>query len=113
MPSEDEYRYCARLGMTQSETAGHLGVSRAAVTKAKQRLSLTFAKRRTAPAFWPETVRREGYGLNYGFDDFEVGDCVRATGPAAQIAWQANRRLAPKRFVSANINGIGYIARAA
>jgi predicted DNA-binding protein (UPF0251 family) len=39
-PTPDEYRFCTRLGMTQAECAAHLGISRAAVTKAKARLGL-------------------------------------------------------------------------
>jgi Homeodomain-like domain len=44
MTARDAYTRCARAGMTIAETARELGVSRAAVTKARARYELTFAK---------------------------------------------------------------------
>jgi hypothetical protein len=113
MPTDAEYVYCARLGMSQAEAADHLGVSRAAVTKAKTRLGLTFAKRRRMPDFWPETTERGRYWTPYPLADFEVGDCVRTTSNPAAVAYKANITLAPMRFVSRTVDGVGYVARAA
>ena len=110
--SDDEYRFTARLGMSQSEAADYLGVSRAAVTKAKQRLGLVFAKKRRMPDFWPETMERDR--TCYLFKLFWIGDCIRVTAESpAKVAWEANLRCAPMRFTSRVIDGVGYVARAA
>ena len=113
MPSDDEYRFTARMGMSQAEAAESLGVSRAAVTKAKARLNLSFAKKRRMPDFWPETVDRGRYWTPYRLEDFDVGDSMRTTSRRAAVAWKANVQLAPMRFVSRTVDGAGYIARAA
>jgi DNA-binding XRE family transcriptional regulator len=49
MSRDAEYRQCASLGMTQAQTADAMSVSRPAVCKAAQRLSLSFAKGKGGP----------------------------------------------------------------
>lgn len=109
MPTPDDYRYCIRLGMTQAECARHLGISRAAVTKAKQRLFLQFGNgmalsqgRQWAMEFY-----------RYRLDRLDVDDWCEVDGRPGKIAWLANARLAPKRFCSVTRNGLQIVQRAA
>ena len=96
MPTEAEYRYCTRLGMTQAECAQHLGISRAAVSKAKRRLGLVFG---------------DGMGLSQGrqwemeffrypWEKMEVGDWCEVPCHAHVYAYKANKANPGRRFIS-------------
>ena len=82
MPTREEYQFCARLGMTQAETARHLRVSAAAVCKAKVRYNLTFGEIGITRAMGE---RLEMKYNRYPWDDMEVGDWVETTSCAAII----------------------------
>lgn len=109
MPMPDEYRYCARLGMTQAECARHLGVSRAAVSKARERLGLTFG---TGMAL-SQGKQWEMKWFRYPLDRMDVNDWCEVEGHPGKIAWLANARLAPKVFRSVTRNGFRIVRRAA
>jgi hypothetical protein len=102
MPSETEYRYCARLGMSQVECAAHLG-------KAKQRLDLIFG---------------DGMGLSQGrqwdmeffrypWGKMEIGDWVDVPSHPAVVAYRANQRNPQRRFVSITADHRCIVKRAA
>ena len=109
MPSPDEYRYCTRLGMTQSECAAHLGISRAAVTKAKNRLGLEFGSGMALSQGrqWEMTFFR------YPLDQMGVNDWCEVNGSPWPIANRANVRLFPKRFRTVTRDGMNIVQRAA
>ena len=108
--TRDEFQYCARLGMTQAECARHLGISQAAVTKAKRRFGLTFS-RLGAFQHYGKEIEMEYY--RYPWERFEVGDWIRTSQYAGFIAWSANQRHAPKRFTSITRDGDAFVVRAA
>jgi hypothetical protein len=110
MPTRDEYQFCARLGMTQAETARHLSVSKAAVSKATARHNLTFGQigiTRAMGERWEMKYNR------YPWDDMAVGDYVETTSCAALHAFRASKRYAPKRFTSITRGHASIVARAA
>ena len=111
MPTDSEYAYCARLGMAQAECAAHLGVSRAAVTKAKSRLGLTFGSGMalTQGKQWEMEFYR------YPWEKMEVGDWCEAGGifPVTASVGRANVRLFPKRFRTVTRDGRNLVQRAA
>ncbi len=100
MPSEDEYRYCARTGMTQAECARHLGISRVSVLKAKRRLGLVFGPGMNAA----RGKQWEMVFYRYPWEDMAVGDWVEAPAAGKEsakvIASRAGRRHYPKQFRS-------------
>lgn len=109
MPTPNEYHFCARLGMTQAECAAHLGVSRAAVTKAKARLGLTFGNG------YALTQGRE-WGMQffrYPLDRMDVNDWCEVNGSPWPIAARANITLFPKVFRTVTRNGLNIVQRAA
>ena len=109
MPSEALYRYCARMGMTAAECARHLGISAAAVSKAKVRLNLTFGEgmalsqgRQWEMAFY-----------RYPWSEMAVGDWVEVPSYPAVVAYRANLKHAPRRFVSVTMTHSYAVKRAA
>ncbi len=108
MPTHDEYRYCIRLGMTQAECARHLGVSRAAVTKAKRKLCLQFGNGMALS----QGKQWEMEFYRYPLDRLEVLDWCEVDGSPGKIAWLANARLAPKLFRSVTRHGLQIVQRA-
>lgn len=97
MPTPDEYRYCARLGMTQAECARHLGVSPAAVQKAKAKWGLIFGM---AWQFTPEGKEMQMVYFRYPWPDFSVGDWIRVKGAACVVANRANKKSPGKHFAT-------------
>ena len=119
MPSPDEYRYCTRLGMTQSECAAHLGISRAAVTKAKVRLGLEFGSgmalsqgKQWGLEMYAHPWERQAY-VRYPLDRMDVNDWCEVNGSPWPIANRANVRLFPKRFRTVTRDGLNIVQRAA
>ena len=109
MPTPDEYRYCARLGMTQAECAAHLGVSRAAVTKAKGKHNLTFGDGMALS----QGRQWEMQCFAYPLDLMDVNDWCEVNGNPWPVAHRANVRLFPKRFRTVTRNGLNIVQRAA
>ena len=109
MPTPDQYRYCTRLGMTQAECAAHLGVSPAAVSKAKARLQLEFG---TGMAFSQGKQWEMRYN-RYPFAEMEIGDWTETYGYACSIAQSANASHAPKVFKSITRGGLNRVMRSA
>lgn len=110
MPTEDEYRYCSRIGMNQAECARHLGISQAAVTKAKRRLDLTFSRLGAFQSYGQE--RHQGLWC-YPWDEFAIGDWTRTNAGANVLAFRASKAHAPKRFASVMRGGQSFIRRVA
>ena len=108
MPSEALYRYCARMGMTAAECARHLGISAAAVSKAKARLNLTFGE---GMALSQGRQWQMEY-FRYPFDQMAVGDWVEVPSYPAVVAYRANQRNPSRRFVSVTLER-GYAVRRA
>jgi hypothetical protein len=108
MPRDDEYRYCARLGMSQSECAAHLCVSRAAVTKAKRRLGLTFGEGMALS----QGRQWEMEHYRYPWRKMAVGDWVEVPSYPAVVAYRANQRNPSRRFVAVTMEH-GYAVRRA
>lgn len=113
MPTPEEYRYCTRLGMTQSECAEHLGVSRAAVTKAKQRLGLEFGDGMALSQGREWQERGDTAQSFYPWAEMAVGDWLEPDGYAGTVAFRASKRLAPKVFCSITSKGRNIVRRAA
>lgn len=109
MPSEAEYRYTTRLGMTASEAARHLGVSRAAVTKAKARLGLVFGNGMALS----QGKQWEMEFFRYPLDRMAVNDWCEVDGSPWPIANRANVRLFPRRFRTVTRDGKNIVMRAA
>jgi hypothetical protein len=109
MPSKDDYAYCARLGMTQVECATHLGVSRAAVTKAKRKHRLTFGNGMALS----QGKQWEMEFYRYPWEKLELGDWCEVNGSASMTANRANVRLFPKRFRTVTRGGLNIVMRAA
>jgi hypothetical protein len=109
MPSSDEYRYCIRLGMTQAECARHLGVSRAAVSKAARKMFLQFGNGMALS----QGKQWEMIHYRYPLDQMDVLDWCEVDGSPGKIACLASARLAPKRFRSVTRNGLQIVQRAA
>jgi hypothetical protein len=110
MPTRDEYEFCARLGMTQAETARHLHVSGAAVSKAATRHGLTFGNIGITRAMGERLEMRYN---RYPWDEMAVGDWVETTSCAAIHAFRASKKYAPKRFTSITRGHASIVARAA
>ena len=108
MPSEELYRYCARMGMSQAECARHLGISAAAVSKAKARLNLTFGEGMALS----QGRQWEMEYFRYPWDQMAVGDWVEVPSYPAVVAYRANLKHAPRRFVSVTTEH-GYAVRRA
>ena len=94
MPTPSEYAYCARLGMNQAECARHLGISDAAVSKAKTRLNLTFGDGMALS----QGRQWEMEFFRYPFCQMGVGDWVDVPSYPSVVAYRANRRNPAKRF---------------
>ena len=111
MPTPDEYRYTARLGMTASEAARHLGVSRAAVTKAKRKHNLTFGNGMALS----QGKQWEMEFFRQPWEKLEVGDWFEVNGifPATASVSRANVRLFPRRFRAVMRGGVNLVVRAA
>jgi hypothetical protein len=109
MPSEAEYRYCARLGMSQAECAAHLGISRAAVTKAKARLGLTFGEGMALS----QGRQWEMEFFRYPWEKMDVGDWIEVPSYPAVVAYRANLKHAPRRFVAVTRDHSYAVLRAA
>jgi hypothetical protein len=114
-----EYHYCVRLGMTQAECAVYLGISRAAVTKAKARLHLTFGNGMTIAQgkqwemeMYANPWERQAF-VRYPIDLMAVNDWCEVNGSPWPIANRANVRLFPKRFRTVTRNGMNIVQRAA
>jgi hypothetical protein len=108
----DLYLWCWRQGMTQAETARHMGVSRASVSAAAKRLHLSFAP--YAGKLKLDAARQiEFAGWSYPWGLIEVGDYFEARSPAPDVAKWASKRFAPKDFRPVIANGQNYVARAA
>ena len=110
MPTEAEYRYTARLGMTQAEAARHLGVSRTSVSRAKVKYDLTFG---IAWQFTPEGREMEMVYFRYPWADFSVGDWVRVKHAACVVANRANKRNPGKKFATRQTDGSHIVVRVA
>ena len=108
MPTPSEYAYCARLGMNQAECARHLGISDAAVSKAKTRLNLTFGDGMALS----QGRQWEMEYFRYPWDQMAVGDWVEVPSYPAVVAYRANLKYAPRRFVSVTMEH-GYAVRRA
>ena len=109
MPTAAEYRYCTRLGMTQAECATHLGVSRAAVCKAKARLGLVFGDGMALS----QGRQWEMEFYRYPWDKMDVGDWCDVPSYPAAVAYQASKKHAPRKFVSITTHHRSIVARAA
>jgi hypothetical protein len=109
MPSPAEYYNCARMGLTQSAAARHLGVSHAAVSKAKARLGLVFGDWRSATQ--GREVPMEFY--RYPWAKLNVGDWCHVPCYPAAYAWRANQRHPDRRFVGKTIEHGYAVLRAA
>ena len=109
MPTPDEYRYCTRLGMTQAECATHLGISRAAVTKAKDRLGLTFGNGMALS----QGRQWEMEFFRYPWERLEVGDWCEVPSYPAVVAYRANLALPGRRFRSITAEHRSFVQRAA
>lgn len=100
MPTPEEYRYCTRLGMTQTECAAHLGISRAAVTKAKARLHLVFGDGMAVS----QGKQWEMEFFRYPWDKMAVGDWVEvqavSENSASILAFRASKKHHPRTFRS-------------
>jgi len=111
MTRADEYAWCARNGMTQAETARHMGVSQAAVSKAARSLGLSFS---SVPLADQRLGRRlEMACYRYPWEQMEVGDYFDAHCDAASLARRANCNRAPKRFRSITRRGLNRVVRVA
>ncbi len=111
MTREEQYIWCARQGMSQAETAAHMGVSRAAVCYAARRLGLEFS---AVPLADQRLGRRlEMACYRYPWDQMEVGDYFDAHCDAGPLAYQANKNRAPKRFRSITRRGFCRVVRVA
>jgi hypothetical protein len=108
MPTEAEYRYCCRLGMTAAKCARHLGISAAAVTKAKARLNLTFGEGMALS----QGRQWEMEYFRYPWSEMAVGDWVEVPSYPAVVAYRANQRNPSRRFVSVTLEH-GYAVRRA
>jgi hypothetical protein len=108
--TEDEYRYCARVGMTQAEAARHLGVSRASVQQAKVKYGLVFGM---AWQFTPEGREMEMVYFRYPWADFSVGDWIKVKGAPCVIANRANRANPGKKFATRQTKGFPIVVRVA
>lgn len=95
--------------MTQAECAAHLGVSRAAVTKAKRKHNLTFGNGMALSRGkqWAMEFFR------YPWAKLEIGDWCEVNGSACVTANRANVRLFPKRFRTVTRDGLNIVQRAA
>ncbi len=109
MPADELYRYCARLGMTQAECATHLGISPAAVSKAKRRIGLTFGDGMALS----QGRQWEMQCYAYPLDQMDVNDWCEVNGSPWPVANRANVRLFPKRFRTVTRNGLNIVQRAA
>lgn len=99
MPTESEYRYCCRLGMTQAEASRHLCVSEAAVTKAKARFGLTFGDGMALS----QGKQWEMEFFRYPWEKMDVGDWCEVPSYPHVVAYRANLKHAPRRFVSVTL----------
>jgi hypothetical protein len=104
--------------MSQAECARHLGISAAAVTKAKRRLVLTFGEgmalsqgRQWEMEMYALPNERQAY-CRYPFSRMDVGDWVAVPSYPAVVAYRANLKHAPRRFVSVTMER-GYAVRRA
>lgn len=111
MNREAQYCWCAAQGMSQAETADHIGVSRAAVSQAARRLGLSFS---TVPLADQRLGRRlEMACYRYPWDAMDVGDYFDANCDAGPLAHRANKNRAPKRFRSITRQGFSRVVRVA
>jgi transcriptional regulator with XRE-family HTH domain len=111
MTRHDLYAWCATQGMTQADTARHVGVTEAAVSRWRRRHGASFS---TVP------VRDQMLGRKlemrfylYPWEEMQVGDYFEADGHALQVAHRGNVMHFPKRFRSVTRQGFNLVVRAA
>jgi len=108
MPAPSDYHFCTRLGMSQAECARHLGISEAAVTKAKRRLGLTFGEGMALS----QGRQWEMEHYRYPWHKMDVGDWIEVPSYPAVVAYRANQRNPSRRFVAVTMEH-GYAVRRA